>query len=94
MIILAGCAKTAPSGDYHGVDKSQPVVMSCPDGIAKCYSMANELCGPRGFDEMERAPSSNVTAAGRLENQRDGRHVYREDLRLEDAYQTITVRCN
>lgn len=93
VIGLGGCAANSSSSKISSTDKAQPIVLGCPNGIAKCYSTANELCGPRGFDEIERTPSSNVTTMGRLDDQSGGRHVYREDMRFEDEHQTIVIRC-
>jgi len=93
MIILAGCASGTSSDPSGSVDRTQPMVVGCSDGLAKCYSQANELCGARGFDELERTRDSQLTAAGRLERQSDDRHVYREDVRFEDGLQTIVIRC-
>ena len=91
---LAGCASKTNSHTVGSADTTQPIVLSCQNGLARCYSTANELCGSRGFDEIDRTPASgNLTMAGRLDKQGGGRDVYREDVRFEADNQTIVVRC-
>ena len=93
MTILIGCAPSTIPSDSSNFDRTQAMVLKCSDGLAKCYSTANEICGSRGFDELERTRDGHLTTAGRLDNQGDDRHVYREDPRFEEDLQTIVIRC-
>ena len=93
LFVLAGCASKSTSSEFRKADQTQTMVLQCASGLAKCYSTANEICGSRGFDELDRPQVRNLTAAGRLEDQGDGRHVYREDLRIEADQQTLAFRC-
>ena len=92
-IMLVGCAPITVLSDSSNSDRTQSMVLKCSDGLAKCYSTANEICGSRGFDELDRAQGGRLTAAGRLDEQGDDHHVYREDLRLEEDQQTLAIRC-
>ena len=93
MTILAACAANTTSGQSSSPDKTQTMVLKCSHGLVKCYSSANDICGSRGFDELDRAHGGQLTATGRLEDQGDGRHVYQEDVRFEQDQQTIVIRC-
>lgn len=90
---LPGCVSNQATGEAGSSDRTQTMVLDCPGGLAKCYSSAKSICGPRGFDELDRARDGFLTATGRLDQQRDGRHVYREDLRFEGDNQTLVIRC-
>ena len=88
--IASGCTSVAALDD---TDRTQTLVLQCPDGMAQCYADANKACGPRGFDEVDRARTGNMTSGGRLDDQGDGRYVYREDVRFEQDQQILAVRC-
>jgi hypothetical protein len=93
LSVTAACASDGQPRDPRFSDKAQPIVLDCPNGWAKCVSTANKICGPSGFDEIDRAQDVNMTAAGRLDDHSDGRHVYREDVRIESQNQTMVIRC-
>jgi hypothetical protein len=93
LFVLPGCASDSAHSDFNDVDKTQTLVLKCAKGFAQCYSKANEVCGSRGFEELDRSQFGHLTAAGRLDNQGKDRHVYREDLRIETDQQTLTFRC-
>ena len=91
--VMAACASGARSGDTVKADGTQVLALDCSDGWAKCMSTANDVCGPRGFDEVDRVQDAHVSSSGRLDRQSDGRHIYTEDLQIEDQNQTILIRC-
>ena len=93
LSVTAACVSDAEPSDPRFSDKTQPIVLDCANGWAKCVSTANKICGPSGFDEIDRAQDMNMTASGRLEDHSDGRHVYREDVRIERQNQAMVIRC-
>ena len=93
LALLISCASNSNQGDSSQYDRTQPIVLKCSDGWAKCYSTANEICGSRGFDELDRAQDGHLTAAGRVDEQGSSRGVYREDLRFEGDQQTLVIQC-
>lgn len=93
LSVTAACASDVAPSDTHVSDTKLPIVLDCSNGWAKCVSAANKICGSSGFDEIDRVQDTNMTAAGRLDDQSDGRHIYREDVRIEHRNQTMVVRC-
>jgi len=91
--ILVACASGAGSNNSGDVDKTQAIVLDCPNGLANCVSAANRICGSRGFNEIDRFQDVNLTNAGRVEDQHDGRLIYREDVRFESQQETLVIRC-
>ena len=91
--MMAACASGVDPSDTGMADKTQPIFLDCSNGWAKCVSTANEICGSRGYDEVDRMQDAYMTASGRLDDHSDGRHVYREDVRLENQNQTMVIQC-
>ena len=93
LSVTAACASDAGPTDTHISDAKQPIILDCPKGWAKCVSTANKICGSSGFDEIDRVQDTNTTALGRLDDHSEGRHIYREDVRIEHQNQTMVIRC-
>ena len=91
--VIAACASGADPSDPTGVDKTQAIVLDCPSGWAKCVSTANKLCGPRGFDEVDRMQDLRLATSAGLERQGDDQHVYREQMSHESQQQVMVIRC-
>lgn len=91
--LTAACAANSGPNESGVADTAQPIVLDCSGGWARCVSTANKMCGSRGYDEIDRMQDAHMTAAGRLDDQTDGRHVYREDARIEHQNQTMVIRC-
>jgi len=89
--MLVACASGASDAGIG--DRTQPIALDCSQGWAKCVSAANKICGSRGFDEIDRMQDAHMSASGRLDEQRDGRHIYREDARIENRNQTMVIQC-
>ena len=92
-MVFTACASGSDPNDAGIADRTQPIVLDCSNGWAKCVSTANKMCGPRGFDEVDRMQDMQMTASGRLDDYADGRHVYREDARIENQNQVMVIRC-
>ncbi len=97
-ILLGGCA----TADRHSVaglsDGSTAHTLHCRDGWAGCYQSAQDICGPGGFEEVDRVVEGKVTSAGhlaRLHSIEGGMddQVYAEDARSEVFDRTITIHC-
>ncbi len=91
--LTAACASGAGSSAPGVSPQNQPIVLDCPDGWVKCVSSANKLCGPRGFDEISRVRDAYMTSSARLDDQNDGRHIIREDVRIENQNETMVIQC-
>ena len=98
LALIAGCV----SADRHSVadlsDGSSVHTLHCRDGWTRCYQSARDICGSRGFEEVERVVDGKVTSAGRLARLHsiDGSiedHAYSEDPRNEVFDRTVTIRC-
>ncbi len=99
LSVIAGCA----SADRHSVadlsDGSSVHTLHCRDGWTRCYRSAQDICGSRGFEEVERVVDGKVTSAGHLARLHsiDGStedFAYSEDPRNEAFERTVTIRCN
>ncbi len=90
---LGACASDNDPIDRENVDETQVIVLDCSNGWAKCTSAANQICGSRGFDEVDRFHDTYMSAAGTLEDQGDGRHVARDTFSQKDENQTMAIRC-
>ncbi len=70
-----------------------PVLLSCEDGWARCYSDADRICGSRGYTEIDRHQNERLTSAGRLDQSRHDDGELRADTRFDVQNQTLTIRC-
>ncbi|MEM7277349.1 MAG: hypothetical protein AAF385_04420 [Pseudomonadota bacterium] len=70
-----------------------PVLLSCKDGWARCYSDADKICGSRGYTELDRHQNERITSAGRLDQSRHDDGELRADTRFDVQNQTLTIRC-
>lgn len=70
-----------------------PVLLSCADGWAKCYSDADRICGARGYTELDRHQNERITSTGRLDKSRYDDGELRADTRFDVQNQTLTIRC-
>ncbi len=93
LSVLAGCVSGAGPSGSDVSDRTQSIVIECSNGWAKCVATANKMCGSRGYDELDRMQDMRVTASGRVDEQHSDRHIYREDVRIEDQNQTLVIRC-
>lgn len=64
-----------------------------------CYLAADQICGNRGFEEVDRNVDSALSSAGRLERMHtiEGgieRHRYSENAQEESYNRVITIRCS
>ena len=62
--MMAACASGSDPTDTGVADKTQPIVLDCSNGSAKCVSTANKICGSRGYDEVDRMQAAYMTASG------------------------------
>jgi hypothetical protein len=93
VCFFAACASASRHADADPYDTTQIIVLDCSDGWDRCNSEANKICGPRGFDEVDRMQDTRMVTRGGLEDQGEGRHVYRDDLRLESQNEIMSIRC-
>ena len=93
LSMMAAFASGSGSGEPGVADRTQDIVLDCSQGMGKCVLAANKICGGRGFDEIDRLQDVRVTTTGRMEDQGDGRSIYRDEVSFENQRQTMVIRC-
>lgn len=97
LVWVFGCS-TQPSDSAFDLSNGVTAhTFRCPASWEKCYDSANDVCGRKGFEEIDRASAGSITSAGRMDDPANansqGSGVYREDVRQDDYDRVLTVRC-
>mgnify|MGYP001546115988 FL=1 len=98
LLSLTACVKDAGHSASSMSDGSTVHTVRCEEGWDACYLTASQICGERGFEEVERSIDTSLSSAGRLERMHTveggiDQHRYSENPQAESYNRVITIRC-
>lgn len=98
LVVLAGCSTDMVNKTSELSDGSQILTFRCSTNWSNCHVSANKACGTRGYTEIDRAASGSITNSGRMHDRENttsqGTGIYKEDVRQDDYYRVLTIRCD
>lgn len=98
LLGLGACSTDKADRGSELADGSTVYTLRCPTDWSGCYTDAKNICGHRGFVEVDRFSAGSIGNSGRLDDTKNahsqGSGVYREDIRQDDYDRVLTIRCN